>query len=289
MQMRISVSSVLMFAIFIAAPAAADDLADILVAAENDNVRAQMVLGGMYEIGIGVARNDSRCAYWWQRASDQGHVNATKALGSMYFSGRGVPRDYARAMALYLKAAEQGHPHAIKYVALGYKRGLGLPQDDVKAREWQEKSAALGGPDSDVVFLESFQAKETEPQTDEELFAEFLRQAEKANTRAYFYIGAAYLSGIGTPQDYDAAMNWMRQSAEAGLSAGASDYGLLLQLGQATSIDRVEAQQWHYIVEALRPDEGPFLSEINAHYMADEQLAEARNRADAWLASREND
>jgi len=287
--MRISTGLVLMLAVLVAIPVAADDLADILVAAENDNVRAQMVLGGMYEIGIGVARNDSRCAYWWQRASDQGHVNATKALGSMYFSGRGVPHDYERAMALYLKAAEQGHPHAIKYVALGYKRGLGLPQDDAKAQEWLEKSAALGGPDSDVVFLESFQSKETEPQTNEELFAEFLRQAEKGNTRAYFYMGAAYLSGIGAPQDYAAAMNWMHKSAEAGLSSGASDYGLLLQLGQATSIDRVAAQQWHYIAEALRPDEGPFLSEINAHYMAGEQLAEARIRADAWLTSRESD
>jgi len=276
-------------AVLIAGPVSADDLADILVAAEHDNVRAQMVLGGMYEIGVGVARNDARCAYWWQRASDLGHVNATKALGSMYFSGRGVPQDYAKAMALYLNAADQGHPHAIKYVALGYKRGLGLPQDDTKAEEWLEKSAALGGPDSDVVFLESFQSKETEPQTDKELFAEFLRQAEKGNTRAYFYTGAAYLSGIGTPQNYDAAMNWIHKSAEAGLSSGASDYGLLLQLGQATSFDRVAAQQWHYIVEALRPDEGPFLSEINAHYMADEQLAEARIRADAWLTSRESD
>jgi len=190
---------------------------------------------------------------------------------------------------LYLKAAEQGHPHAIKYVALGYSRGLGLPQDDALAKEWLEKSAALGGPDSDVVFLESFQTKETEPQTNEELFAEFFRQAEKGNKRAYFYIGAAYLSGIGTPQDYDTAMIWMRKSAEAELSAGVSDFGLLLQLGQGTKVDRLEAQKWHYIAEALRPDEGAFLSGVNAKYMTDGQLAAARIQADAWLALREND
>lgn len=265
----------------------ADDLADILMAAETDDIQAQMVLGGMYEIGLGVARNDTRCAYWWQRASDNGHVNATKALGSMYFSGRGVPQDYVKAMALYLKAANQGHPHAMKYVALGYKRGLGLPQDDAKADEWIRRAAEISGPDSEVVFLESFQARETEPRTDAELFAEFLKQAEKGNTRAFFYVGAAYLSGVGTPQDYTEAIKWMRQAAALELSAGISDLGLLTQLGQGTPVDRVEAQKLHYVAEALRPEEGSFLSAINARYMTEQQLTEARKRADAWLTARE--
>jgi TPR repeat protein len=264
-----------------AATALGDDLADILTAADNDNVEAQMVLGGMYEIGVGVARNEAKCAYWWQRASDNGHVNATKALGSMYFSGRGVAQDYEKAMALYLKAAELGHPHAIKYVALGYKRGLGLPQDDAKAAEWADKATALGGPDSAVVFLESYAAEETEVRTDEEIFAEFLKQAEKGNPRAFFYVGAAYLSGIGTPQNYQQAIDWMRRAAEQNLSSGMSDLGLLLQLGQGTPVDRVEAQKLHYLVEARRPNEKAFLTEINAKYMTAEELAEARRRVDA--------
>ena len=267
-----------------AGPALAGDLTDILVAAENDNAQAQMVLGGMYEIGVGVARNNAKCAYWWQRASDNGHVNATKALGSMYFSGRGVPLDYEKAMALYLKAAESGHPHAIKYVALGYKRGLGLPQDDAKAAEWADKAAELGGPDSAVVFLESYTAEETEVRTDAEIFAEFLKQADKGNSRAFFYVGAAYLAGIGTPQNYPEAIQWMQRAAEQNLSAGLSDLGLLTQLGQGTPVDRVEAQKLHYIVDAQRPEEDSFLSEVNAEYMTSEELAEARRRADAWLA-----
>ncbi len=69
--------------------------------------------------------------------------------------------------------------------------------------------------------------------------------------------------------------------------SGASDLGLLLQLGQGTPVDRMEAQSWHYIAEALRPEEGAFLSEINAKYMTQDQLDEARGRADAWLAARE--
>ena len=105
----------------IAMPVHGDDLNDILNAAENDNIQAQVVLGAMHEHGMGVALNDTRSAYWWQRALDNGYWEIAKALGSMYFSGRGVPLDYEKAMELYLLAAEHGHPHAIKFVALGQR------------------------------------------------------------------------------------------------------------------------------------------------------------------------
>jgi TPR repeat protein len=276
--------SVLALVVLLAELAIADDLSDILIAAENDNPQAQMVLGGMYEIGVGVARNNDKCAYWWQRASDNGHVNATKALGSMYFSGRGVPQDYAKAMQLYIKAAEGGHPHAIKYIALGYRRGLGLPQDEAKAEEWEARARELHGPDADVVMLQAFERKETEVHSDAEIFAEFQKQAEKGNSRAFFYMGAAYMSGVGTPQDYSKGIEWLRKAAETNLSAGLSDYALVLQLGQGTPVNRVEAQKLQYVLEAQRPEEQPFMSEINARYMTDAELAEARRQADAWLA-----
>ena len=42
---------------------------------------------------------------------------------------------------------------------------------------------------------------------------------------------------------------------------------------------------WNYISDSLRPEEEPFLSAVNAKYMSDDELKEARDRADAWLAS----
>ena len=58
------------------------------------------------------------------------------------------------------------------------------------------------------------------------------------------------------------------------------------QLGQGMPVNRVEAQKWFYVAEAARPDVEPFLSEVNAKYMTDDQLAEARSQADDWLASK---
>jgi len=60
-------------------PVSADDLTDILNAAENDNVQAQVILGAMHEHGMGVALNDTRSAYWWQRALNNGYWDIAKA------------------------------------------------------------------------------------------------------------------------------------------------------------------------------------------------------------------
>lgn len=270
-----------------AAVSVADDLTDILVAAESDNVQAQLVLGGMHEHGMGVALNDTRSAYWWQRALDNGYIDIAKGLGSMHMSGRGVPLDYERGMELYLFAAEHGHPHAIKFVALGYKRGLGLPQDDEKAAEWAAKAAALDGPNADVVFLDSMQSKETELQTEEQMFAEFLGQANKGNARGFYYVSVAFTSGTGVARNYIEAERWAREAAERGLTSGIRHLGLFHQLGQGVPRNRVEAQKWYYVLDALRPDDDPFLSVVNANYMSRDQLAEARGLADVWLADQD--
>jgi TPR repeat protein len=271
-------------ALAFAAPASADDLTDILNAAENDNVQAQLTLGGMHEHGMGVALNDRRSAYWWQRALDNGHYGIAKGLGSMHFSGRGVPLNYERAMELYMIAAEKvNHPHAIKYIALGYKRGLGLPQDDAKAQEWAERAAKLEGADSAVVFLDSLESEETEVHTEEEIFKEFEAQEKKGNPRANYYLSVAYSSGTGVMRDYKEAEKWARKAAEAKLTSGTSYLGLMNQLGQGMDVNRVEAQKWHYVTEALRPSEEPFLSTVNGNYMSDGEKAEAREEADKWI------
>ena len=121
----------------------------------------------------------------------------------------------------------------------------------------------------------------------EAYFAEFLRQVGKGNTRGYFYVAAAYIVGTGTPQNYEEALKWMRQAAEFGLSSGIRDLGLMLQLGQGTPVDRVEAQKWYYIDEAMHDNSVNFNGSINANYMTDDQLAEAHTQADAWLAARD--
>ena len=143
----------------------------------------------------------------------------------------------------------------------------------------------LAGRLQTLCFWSPTSPKKPSPRTTRSLFAEFKAQADKGNTRGFFYVGAAYMSGVGTPMDHVEGAKWIKKSADLGNPSGISDYGLVVQLGQGVPLDRVEAQKWNYISDAARPEEQPFLSEINAKYMSEDELKEARTQADAWLAS----
>ena len=217
----------------LASTAAAHDLADIIQGAESGNVEAQYILGGMYEIGLGVARNDDQCAHWWQEAANQGHAGSQKALGSMYFSGRGVPQDYAKSMHWYLMAAEQGHPHAQKYVALGYQRGMGLPVDPEKAAYWKAEAAKQSGPETSVAFLEAYQQEETELHSDQRCFRRISAPGRERHDARIFLCrcslyGRARARRRTTPQ----LKSGYRKAAELELHAGMEALGIFYQLGQ---------------------------------------------------------
>jgi TPR repeat protein len=60
---------------------------------------------------------------WWERASQDGHAAALFRLGGMYESGEGVARDEAKARRYYEQAAAGGHLFARRAVAGRMLRG----------------------------------------------------------------------------------------------------------------------------------------------------------------------
>jgi hypothetical protein len=61
--------------------------------AESGNVRAQAMLGAMYQSGIGVLKDYIEAAKWFRRAADTGDATAQYEIGIMHLNGQGMPRD----------------------------------------------------------------------------------------------------------------------------------------------------------------------------------------------------
>ena len=55
-------------------------------------------VGERYADGIGVARDMSEAAVWFERSAEAGFAPAQYRLGNMYEKGNGVERDYGLAM-----------------------------------------------------------------------------------------------------------------------------------------------------------------------------------------------
>lgn len=86
---------------------------ELLPAARSGNAEAEELIGVMYAMGLGVARDDIRAFEWYLRASMKGHAGAQSGVGWYYEVGRGITApDLVRAYMWYVLSAIGGDPDA---------------------------------------------------------------------------------------------------------------------------------------------------------------------------------
>lgn len=112
------------------------------LAAEQGNAKAQLKLGAMYDIGMGVPQDYREREKWCRLAAEQGEAFAQLCLGEIYDHGKGVPRDFKEAVKWYRLAAEQGNVFAQEKLGWKYILGEGVPQDDILAYMWLSIAAS---------------------------------------------------------------------------------------------------------------------------------------------------
>lgn len=80
--------------------------------AVDEDVKAQYMIGVIYEKGQGVAVNFAEAAQWYGKAADKGNSAAQYRLGRLCERGLGVEQNREEAVKWYKKAAKQGHVDA---------------------------------------------------------------------------------------------------------------------------------------------------------------------------------
>lgn len=117
-------------------------------AANQGDRLAQLYLGALYEGGSNVdfvvAKNYAQAIHWYTMAAKQGLAEAQLQLGRVHKLGLGVVEDYARAGGWYRLAAEQGNTDGQRSLGSMYEDGLGVAQDYVRAHMWYNVAAANG-------------------------------------------------------------------------------------------------------------------------------------------------
>lgn len=79
-------------------------------AAEQGDAKAQAKLAALYLLGRdGVEKDEQQAAEWMEKAANQGLVDAQVVMGALYDKGMGVVGDRDKATQWYEKAAAQGH------------------------------------------------------------------------------------------------------------------------------------------------------------------------------------
>lgn len=120
-------------------------LKEVTPLAKAGHADAQHLLGLMYYMGRGVARDYKQALVWHRKAAVQGKADAQYVVGAMYYTGNAVPADPSAAVPWFRRAAEKGHAEAQHALGLMYRyHAAGLPQDHVLAYMLWNLAAAGG-------------------------------------------------------------------------------------------------------------------------------------------------
>ncbi len=107
---KIFKSLMLVFSLLMNGTVAAEPGEAIKKQAEQGDALAQAKLGSKYLLGWqGFEQNNEKAAVWIERAAKQGLVDAQVLMGALYDRGIGVKADRNKATHWYKKAAAQGH------------------------------------------------------------------------------------------------------------------------------------------------------------------------------------
>lgn len=101
--------------------------------AEKGLHNAMLLLGYIYENGIGVPPNINLAITWYVRAAEAGSDESARILGIKYFDGDGVPESRAQAVKWLTSSAENGDVRSMLYLMLAHGEDKEIPEDMVLA------------------------------------------------------------------------------------------------------------------------------------------------------------
>ncbi|MBU0520753.1 tetratricopeptide repeat protein [Pseudomonas sp. FSL W5-0299] len=114
------------------------------IAARRGHLMARNMLGRCHEHGWGCAADASVAAQHYRIAADAGLDWAMYNYANLLATGRGVMEDQVQALSLYRRAAELGHAKSMNLFGRYLEEGRGCPADPQAAREWYRRSAVGG-------------------------------------------------------------------------------------------------------------------------------------------------
>jgi len=118
------------------------------VAAAQGNALAQVGIGNLYGMALGVAQDYGEALRWYRLAAAQGNAEAQDQIGFFYLSGWGLPQDSAQALNWFRKAADQGNEVAQRNIGMMFLQGMGVAADRAEAIRWFRLAAAKGDDDA---------------------------------------------------------------------------------------------------------------------------------------------
>jgi uncharacterized protein len=195
----------LIWFLYIAGFAAAQDIATLRAAASAGDAAASLELSELHRFGqAGLRISPDSARYYLIQAARQGSADAQYLWGLALLQGREVQANVPAGLALLEKAAAQQHILALNVLAALYSavpdstfgaRTPPVPKDDARAFQYSLQAAQLGDPKG-AFFAGKAYLNGTGTSPNDSLAVHYLTQAgQKRYVHAQLLLGDIYLEG----------------------------------------------------------------------------------------------
>ncbi|MFT3822223.1 MAG: tetratricopeptide repeat protein [Rubrivivax sp.] len=218
--------------------------------------------------------------------SERGEGYSSFVLVTMYESGKCLQRSEENASHMYLLAATRGVPKAQFAMAKRYTSGTGVSKNMPEAIRWLKEAAKHDLEPEAKLLLAAYMLEGTHlPRDADQIGKLSLFQATQGDPFAQFLAAGAYLEGYnrlpdGTP-DVQAALHWLRQSAQQGHSDAQAYLGRILLGGRYVKRDVKEAQKW--LCLAAKQDNGNAIQTLNREFLRQQRSARRNSDPDLMI------
>ena len=202
-------------------------------------IHAQEATGNTNEAALKALRaGDAEVAFEiWSRLAEEGNAAAQSNLGGLYLSPALGEPDYVQALSWFRRAAGQNNPAAL--VSLGHLYRMGIPEVLAPDREaaigYFRRAAGQGSAEGAYSFGEL--ALQDRPQ-DAQAAIEAIRDAAEAGFPPAMHRVATFLhSGTFTERDMTEAITWYDAAAARGYAESAYTLGEIHMNGEDGAVD----------------------------------------------------
>lgn len=211
--------------------------------ANSGNADAQLLVGIMYQMGVGGEEHQADAAYYFRMAAEQGLASAQTNLGKCYLAGDGVPKDNNKAFEWFEKAAKQDDAEGQYQLGRCLEEGWGCEKVDYLAFQYYFKSANQGHAKAQIqvgfCYLDGIGVNTNELGS----FEWFKKAAEQDDPDGQYLLGACYAEGTGVIKNSNEAAKWYKKAAEQGIAAAQYNLGICYLEGDGVRKNRPEAKR----------------------------------------------
>jgi TPR repeat protein len=249
---------------------------------------AQVGLGFLYDMGLGVEKDSDQAAHWYGLAAAQGDPDGEFDLAMCYLHGEGIEQDQILARKWFSSALKHGDGgRSLNGIGLTYDDGS--RRDYAEAFHWYSKAAEMGFGEAQYnVCRRAAQGLGTAADYPEAI-KWCSKAADSGDEWGQFGMGRIYEDGTGVPPDLAKAAEWYRKSAEQGNPAAQLSLGAMYSDGKGVRRDLVQAYMWVAVAGSGKHPDAQAALETLTDNMNKRQISAAQALALKWTGEHPRD